>query len=147
MERNFEGLAAAYNMLRLKVGNETLSYKELYEQLRKVGISSGIVQKMITHGYIKSERDPSSKTNKYSLTIVNKIQIENLFKERRKDSKRWSKKHKEQEEQEETNSLSNTIKSLKDQGFVVMKKEFNMEGFKKAYPAIYEKFLVLKAVE
>lgn len=145
MVKDFSGLAAAFNMLRMKFNNKPLTYREVYVELPKIGVSSNIIQKMIERGWISKRRDPeNSKCNLYYLeTVVNKLQFETLFKERRKENnKRNAKKKEEKKENSSTNNIESLISQLEEQGYKILAPKFDIEKFKEENPELYKKYLV-----
>lgn len=138
MRTDFYSLAEAYNLLRKKWGEKTLTYKEVHEELPKVGVSSVIINKMITKGYVQSMSDKNSRFKYYKLNVVNHKQFENLFLERRADSKRARNAKKKEKEQ----SINFMIESLTKQGFKVLAPKFDVKKFKEENPELYKKYLV-----
>ena len=145
MVKDFSGLAAAFNMLRMKFNNKPLTYKEVYVELPKIGVSAAIIQKMIERGWISKRRDPeNTKCNLYYLEqIINKLQFETLFKERRKENnKRNAAKREKVEKESSTSDIETLISQLEEQGYKVLAPKFDVEKFKKENPELYKKYLV-----
>ena len=145
MVTDFTGLAAAFNMLRMKFNNKPLTYKEVYIELPKIGISSTIIQKMIERGWISKRRDPeNTKCNLYYLEqVINKLQLESLFKERRKENnKRNAKKKEEKKENSSTTNVQSLISQLEEQGYKILKPRFDEQKFKEENPELYKRYLV-----
>ena len=138
MRTDFYSLAEGYNLLRKKWEDKTLTYKQLYEELPKVGVSGVIIQKMITKGYIQGASAKSARIKLYKLLVVNHKQFETMFLERRAESKKTRlKKQKQKEESEEY-----MIQTLQKQGYKILKPRFDEQKFKEENPEVYKKYLV-----
>jgi hypothetical protein len=143
MVKDFSGLAAAFNMLRMKFNNKPLTYKEVFVELPKIGVSAVIIQKMIERGWISKRRDPeNSKCNLYYLeNVINKLQFETLFKERRKENNKRN-AAKKVEKESSTSDIETLISQLEEQGYRVLAPKFDVEKFKKENPELYKRYLV-----
>ena len=138
MRTDFYSLAEGYNLLRKKWEDKTLTYKQLYEELPKVGVSGVIIQKMITKGYIQGASAKSARIKLYKLLVVNHKQFETMFLERRAESKKTRlKKQKQKEESEEY-----MVQILQKQGYKILKPKFDEQRFKEENPELYKKYLV-----
>lgn len=144
MIKDFSGLAAAFNMLRMKFNNKPLTYKEIYIELPKIGVSSTIIQKMIEKNWISKKRDLNNKCNVYYLDqVINKLQFETLFKERRKENNKRNAKIREQKKENSSSiNIESLISQLEEQGFKVLTPKFDIEKFKEENSELYKKYLV-----
>lgn len=138
MRTDFYSLAEGYNLLKKKWEDKTLTYKQLYEELPKVGVSGVIIQKMITKGYIQGVSSETARIKLYKLLVVNHKQFENMFLERRAESKKIRLKKQKQKEE----STEFMIQTLQKQGFKVLAPKFDIEKFKEENPGLYKKYLV-----
>lgn len=151
---NVDDKVKQFNLCRLKYEHKAFLYADLFKALKEFKINSNIVCQLLKHGCFDKEVINGRNIYSFQKDPLHKSIMERALGEIRDQNKKWRTKKAEAKVAtkqptvgEATSMFDDAIKLLSNSDdYVVQKKVFDLEKFKKEQPVMYQKYLKFEIV-
>lgn len=153
---NIEDKVKQFNLCRLKYEHKAFLYADLFKALKEFKINSNIVCQLLKHGCFDKEVINGRNIYSFQKDPLHKSLMERALGEIRDQNKKWRNKKATEARAvttpkpaigETPNVFDEAIKLLSNSDdYVVQKRVFDIEKFKKEQPVMYQKYLKFEIV-
>lgn len=152
---SIEDKTKQFNLCRMKYEKKAFMYEELYKTLKEFGIASNTVSLLLKHGCFDKEIINGRNVYSFQKEPLHQAVMARVLKEHRDQNKKYRQNKKvvaladvtKQPVVGTSNLVNEAIKLLSNSDeYVIQKKVFDLDKFKRENPALYQKYLKFEVI-